>query len=557
MTLSEQQVLELSKITEPTEEIKMAREESEYLRMHYYGENLAKYLTKVEELENDKQAHNRQKYAISNTARINSLLQPVQNIWSAKGQSFVFHGSEKQEEVFRPYKNQIKQGVSLISYFKTQWFDRFITDPHGLLYWEVSKDDPLNVYPTYKDIHSILKMPVDGIVPRYIVFEPDLELDGDGSTGQSPLKNDSYTDNKRRFKWVVDDAYYYRVMTAQGQSSIEDKIPNTFGVVPAFQNSPILDTRRMIKISPINNELDLLKSYLIDNSINNIYKKIHGFAKFWFYSQPCQSCKGTGEITMDNGDSQTCTNCNGSGYAAKFDVSDGLPLMPPQSNEDPVIAPNPMGYVQPALETMQEQRTELIHIAQLIEYSHWNTTQEKASDGQKETATGRFIDAQSVTNKLHQYTDVVENILNKSINLVLKHILPNSKVEATYILGRRYLVESADKLWETYLSSKGKGADYSTLDYQLEQYYEAEFKTNETMFIYQTKLMKVEPLVHDSLKDVLSMEVPETIKNQKLYFPEWKNITPIGEVVNEDNTVEKLKIKLYEYTNKKTVLVKD
>ncbi|MDC3237444.1 zinc finger-like domain-containing protein, partial [bacterium] len=361
MILTEDQVKEFAKQKEADKWIEESREVATFLRMHYYGTGLTEYLTQIQSLENETQVKLRRKYAISNQALLDSLFRPVDNAWSAKGGLISVDASEDTQDKLHEDIKESLGGGTIKDYLRNFWFDRFVTDPNGLIFMEV--DDVGKTFPTYKSIYHIRKMEVKGVTPEYIVFEPHEIEEGETVLGK-PTKHD--------IKWIVDDAFYYKVKLSGDDAIILDQIPNSFGEVPAVQNSLIFDTETGVKISPIHKQSDLLSSYLIDNSINNIYKKLHGFPVFWFYTGKCESCKGTGDV----GD-KVCKSCNGSGQSMKRDVSDGIPLKTPKNAESPTIAPNVAGYIQPDLETWREQRTELDHLFNLIYYSMWGSTVER------------------------------------------------------------------------------------------------------------------------------------------------------------------------------------
>ena len=531
MTLTETQLNDLGKDKEVDDWIELARDQSRKLKMHFYGTGLTEFLTKIQSLESDAQIALRKKYAVSNSWVVETLLRAVDNVWSAKGGLTTIDAPDTVKDSIVNALDNVTQGYSLDNYLQHIWFDRFVTDPNGLLFNEVNEEDG-KTYLVYKSIFDIVHMKMNGIQPEYIVFAPDVVIEHD---------NDIITKEtgKTEYFWIVDDAFYYRVSRDNKGISILDTIPNSFGVVPATQNSPLLDTETGIKVSPIHKQVELLDSYVIDSSISNIYKKLNGFPITWMYAQKCDGCKGSGEV---NGD--ICKSCNGTKQSMKKDVSDVLLLATPKSAESPTIAPNVAGHISPDLDTWREQRTELEYIYNLIYYSQWGTTTEKADN---ETATGRFIDAQPVINRLNMYGDVIEVIKTRTIEFFAMHEAPNTIVDVHVSEGRRYLVETPDQIWKKYLETIEKGADESSKDLQLSQYYEAEWQSDDTMRDYYLKLMKIEPLVHYNIPDVLGMEVGQNVKDMKIAFPSWKNITPIADVITQP--LESLINSLKSYTD--------
>ena len=100
-----------------------------------------------------------------------------------------------------------------------------------------------------------------------------------------------------------------------------------------------------------------------------------------------------------------------------------------------------------------------------------------------------------------------------------------------------------------YLETLEKGADNSTKDLMLEQFYESEFQSDEFMRNYYMKLIKVEPLVHYSIETVLEMELAQGIKDMKVAFPSWKAKTSMNEVIDKD--LETLVTDLKKFTDEK------
>ena len=533
MILTNEQLNDLGKDKEPDKWIELARKESTLLKMNFYGTGLVEYLKQIQGLESSAQINLRKKYAISNQWLVETLLRPVDNAWNAKGGVTNIEAPVSAKEDLFEQLEDVNQGYSLDKYLQNIWFDRFITDPNGLLFNEVDENGETEL--VYKSIFDIAHMKVSGVQPEYIVFEPDVIVEGDKD------KIVKTGEEKHELFWIVDDAFYYRVKRTNDGTQVIDQIVNTFGIVPATQNSPIVDTEKRIKVSPIHKQLELMDSYLIDNSINNIYKKLHGYPVFWMYAGKCESCKGNKE--GKNG--ATCDSCGGSGQETKKkDVSDGLILNTPTDSDAPTIAPDVAGYVSPDLETWREQRTELEHVYNLIYFSQWGTTVERNDN---ETATGRFIDAQPVMNRLNVYSDVIELVKSRSIEMFARFLYPNTDIKVHVSAGRRYLVETPDQIWEKYTNTLEKGADESTKDLQLSQYYESEFKSDEFMKDYHLKLMKIEPLVHYNIPDVLEMELPQSVKDMKVAFPSWKNATPMAEVIQ--NEVKKSIDNLKQFTN--------
>ena len=153
-------------------------------------------------------------------------------------------------------------------------------------------------------------------------------------------------------------------------------------------------------------------------------------------------------------------------------------------------------------------------------FSHWGTTISK--DGKNETATGRFLDAQPVNNRLNDYSKSIEKSHTLLANFIGKYYFPETFEKAFIQYGRRYLIETPDQIWEKYLKSKKDKAPDSILDMLLIQYLESEYRENEQMFKYEFTKVKLEPFVHQS-RDMIrgSNYISNNDKRKKEYFNEW------------------------------------
>lgn len=512
MILTIDQVSSIS-LSKTDEWINVARKDSVKLLLHYYGTDTDGFLKQISGLENAEQLELRKKHAIPNDYLTENLLRPIDNIWNAKG------GSEKidlPEKLLKDFKEKLKdvgKGYSLKQYIKEVWKDKLFSDPNGLTFVEVSEDGK-SAYLTTKSIFNIKNMGIHGTKPEYVCFEPHY------------FDEDTKEKLSKKRLWLVDDLFYREIQIDNDETIIilQEK-RNTFGRVPAIVNSPIIDTLREVKISPIQKQVKLLDSYLIGQSVKEIYQFLHGYPVFWMYAKKCNVCDGSGYV-----EGKKCPSCGGSGYNTKKDVSDAIALKAPTEEGQPVLAPNVAGYVQPDLETWREQRTELDWKYKLIEYSHWGTTSEK---GANETATARWIDTQPVNNRLNVYADIAEDVHSCLLDLLGQFYYTSYKGSNVHY-GRRFLIETPDQVWNKYLNAKKENAPISAKNQLLEQYYESEYQKNQLLLDYYLKLVKIEPFVHNTIEDVIKMPITEIEKAMKTYFSEWLQTKMINEIVDKD-----------------------
>jgi len=507
---------------QPLPEIKLAREESSTYIRHVFGIGTIEYLKRLDEWENENQAKARQDHAIPNPWIVSELIRPVDNIWQAKGGSlsFRFSGTDMTDDFNDKLKN-VRKGLSMRQFMKDVWFQRFLADPNGLIFLEVDRDGT-KAELTYKSIHKIRAYDTDGIDVKWVVFESDVTL----FEGEKK-------DIKVELSWAVDEMFYYHVRNDGKEVTITEVIENNFGFVPTIVNSSIYNTEKKIKESIIAKQVDLLNSYLTKNSVKEIYYYKHGYPLFWMYQSLCPTCNGNRKVGTD-----VCPTCKGSGYSAKKDVTD-VYLYPKPSEPGIDQAIPPAGYVQTAVETIEENRNELDWLFDKMFHSLWGTTTEKMNN---ETATGRFIDVQAVYNKLNEIADIIQTIEQKLTYIFGKfyYLLTLQDVDLSY--GRRYIAENPDVLWERYEQARSNGSPVATLSYMLEQFYYSEFSTNPSMAEYYIKMIYVEPDVHGI------GNISPDMEEAKPYFSDW--FATIEPVETENLTVEELKKQFLDYVSK-------
>lgn len=510
-----------------TESVKALKTEHELLSMHVYGKNKTKYLTKITGLENDEQLKLRQKYGRSNKDIISNLTAPVNKIFSAKGKNKTYNFKQKEtSEKFRRYLSTVDNGKSLENWLSSYWKEKITCDPNGLFMIEYSATK--EPYPTYKSILSIRDYKQVGQKVEYIIFEPyKKEVNG----------------NILTFCRVYDDEADKLYLVDGDRISLikEQTFKNTWGYVPAVVISDIEDTNSDFKKSSIDNEVELANEYLLGNSNKAIYKFKIGFPLFWMYLSSCPVCKGEGEI-----EGKECKSCNGSGHALKKDISDITGVKPPQTTDDVVITPDIAGYVTPPNEGLDQMTNELTLLRTLMEFSHWGTTQEK---GENETATGRFIDIQPVSDKLDKYKISLETVETILVKFIADKLYPEIFEGSSINYGNRYMIETADQLLDKYSEGKTKKLPSTTLDYLLEQYYQGQFANDSMRLSYYVKLMKLEPWVHLTLGEIPELYKATEDYTKKVYFSEWVNSMKVDDIIMLDLT--KLNKKLTEFINLK------
>lgn len=534
--------------------IEASRKMSDKLRLHVDGVGLQEYLERINNYENQNQYLARKKHAISNKFLTEELLRPVDNAFHARGGSrnYKFKTSGKEDELITKLVN-VSANATLSEYIEQEWFHRYITDPNGLIFMEIKDSDYVDenivdgeqpdkiLEPTYKSIHSIRAYEQNGIFVNWVIFEPhEIILD---------QKEPNNEEKKKKRFWAVDNKHYYLYELGKDGLMLIDQIDNSFEKVPAILCSNIHDNVTGWKKSAIDAQVELLDKYLVSNSVLNISEFFHNFPVPWSYVDECATCNGDGTEVITDAQSRektvTCTSCGGTGKATKKDVTDAYELRIPDA--DGVKIDPPAGYIVTPTDAWTNQTESLDRGWDIIYFSQWGTTVSKDSDN--ETATGRFLDAQPVNNRLNKYSKSIEIAHTSIANFIGKFYFPETFEFSVIQYGRRYLIETPDQIWKKYLESKKDNAPTSTLDLLIFQYYESEFRENEQLFIYETKKAKLEPFVHWNIDTVKDLNVNQVDYYKKLYFSDWVHRQEVRYII--DTEIDKLDSELTQFAEAK------
>lgn len=510
--------------------IKEAKNKQKVLNVHVNGRGVDDYLQKIEGHENKGQWDLRKKFAISNKYVMANLLRPVDKVFNAKGGSKTFNlsGGDKNEKVLKKHLSDVRFGKSIRNWIQTIQSNKYYSDPAGVVFFEWKDKE---TWPTLKSIQSIKNYKTEGRSLDWILFEGEERMDQRGEKIEGLF-----------FRFVDDekDITLHHKANDDITEVENENFENPWGRVPAITNSDLLNDELKYSDSPLDIVVELADKYLRNNTVKNIYEFLHGYPFFWKYAQKCESCKGTGERDGDD-----CGTCNGSGISLKKDVSDVFFLNVPRTKDAPNIAPDVAGYIQPSIETWGEMRTELKAMWKAMHFTMWGTSFTDEGDGKSQTATGRFLDAEPVNDRLGRFTDAFEDLEQKMTDFIGQFYLGDSYESTSINYGRRYMLEAPDVIWKKYQEAREKGAPQATLTHLLMQYFQSEFMSDVQTMMIHVKGMKVEPFVHKTVDQVKGAVDKSSLKD-KIYFNDWWLTLDEQEIIV--TKVDKLKKKLRKYS---------
>jgi hypothetical protein len=483
--------------------VSKAREQHKILKALVLGEEFHEVLiTRIEKIESEARAVARKKYSKDIRDMFDRVMQPRSTIFNASGGSVhIDIASEVLKDKLIEALNQFKGQKSIRKYLSENFFRLVDTDPNGLLFLEYKED--VDIYPTYKSINDIRTYESNGQLCKVLLFEPkDKKLEG-GVTFKEWRLVDSKTD------WRV-------MQLGQKFTIIEDKtFGHPFGKVPATILSDIQEMGSETRISPLFPIEELSKDYARDKSIRTIYKFQHGFPRHWRYIKECRSCQGTGKTGED-----ICKACNGTGEVRTNDITDIQTIALPRE-DDQIVTPNIEGFVSPDLETWARYNEDIKDMEDLIESTMWGT--KRQTEGEAETATGRFIDVQPVMNKLGVFTDNVQWVHNQLANWVENWVFGMPKESEYHVsYGRRFIIESPDVILDKYTEARTKGDNNTILDKLLDEYILSKYQSDPVMLDKMQKKRFIEPYVHNSTQEVNNLFGRDEAYKKVLFVEFWE-----------------------------------
>jgi len=508
MILSEQQAINLVRenlrVSRDMEEL---RHKSKTLYALVDGDDFKdELIDRIEFIESSKKAKARKKYARDIQDFFVRLFQPMDNIWYATGGNKVYDIKDKDvKKQFLHRISNIKNNNTLSHWVQNEATKKLkIVDPNGLIFLEYTLSD---VFPTYKGINTIRAYKAKGQLLDWVIFEPKM------------VKISSMGLDIETYRIVDDDNDRTFMVLGQDISIIEsESFQHPFGKVPAIINSNLKKTGDNYFISPIEPIIGIAKEYARDLTIKTLYKFTQGFPIHWRYVTECDDCKGRGKI-----DNKTCDSCDGKGYLTKGDVTDIVTL--PMPTTDGVVAPKEIaGHIDPSLATLIEFGNQLLTLERDATMTFWGTPLNSIETfGGRKTTTEVLFNKQPIENRLNEFADYAEFVEWQLSEWILNYIDRAKSVDEeniTISYGRNYVIEPSDTILKRYTESKAAQENDVILDELFRELLQATYRTNPVELHKNLLKSKVEPYIHQTLKDVFDI-FGSVEAQRKVLFGKW------------------------------------
>lgn len=551
---------EIIKIIEKgaTDSIKLARKRAKKLNMHLTGKGVIEYLKQLDGYETHAQKLLREKLVKSNRSLFSFILRPTDKIFTAKGGSINYNVPNETQNFIKERVSDVADGLDIKKYLKKVVKSQYVIDPNGILFIDIDKGGMLETHVINSS--EILYYENKGNKVKSIIFEPYYKDIPKHEEDRLRVLGLDYVKREKEKKYYrVIDENYDRIYINDGGKIKEDvsqRIDNYFGFVPAIILGDEKDPNSKIFESIVSDIVEDADGFLRRVSVTNVHELAHLYPRYWSYEQACTKCGGEGNYsilikekqgeTPAEYETQTCSSCAGSGIKTRTNPDDEIILKAPDDG-DPILAPNIAGYIQPDLQSAKFYN-ELIEKARNTMFqAMWGTTYEQG--GKRETATGRFLDAQPVQDRLRDISDTFAKLHKFMLDCYGKVLLRNPRYESSVSYGNRYILESPDDILDKYMeASREKISEVATIDMR-NRYFEAEYQNDQIGLVKRMKLSNIEPFPSLSVIDVSKMEfISDIDKAKKAYFSTWVSTLTDAEIILQSE--QELREKLNDYINK-------
>lgn len=552
MTLSDQQAIFIVDTNPAKSEIAYKRAKSTLYKAHVTGIGSEDLIKPIKAFERAQYAKTRADLRISNRDVVHRVMMPRDKIYTAKGGVESFNlSTPEQVESYKIYLAQIKGVQSLKNYIRQNIQPMYDYDPDGLLWLDL--DDMGNPIPTFKSIHCIYDYEIKNRKPEYVVFEltdrevKQLQLRAQGAelTGtdatiaqqmygaliEPPKSGENPKKNRKVFRVVCDS--YDRIVVKNGPNKayIAAQIPNPFAFmgVPGLIVSDIVGPANEAGIegyeSPLYPSLELLNQLVYQRSLFNVTYARTVYPKEWMQKQPCPTCNGAKVVN-----SAECPECKGSGVLPFQRHSDVL-VVDYASDANKSVPNPPMGHVAPAVDALQFMHDENMSLEDVFRYTQWGVLSVrsngvKVNAGHGGNVSGTAYEAQQNEQPMHDklalYANWASIVTKFYIDGMGKYIYQDNYIDSAIMYGNRYMIESADATYERLTKARQGGATKSELLSLTMEYLENKYGQNPIEFRRYRILAIAEPFYHDSIKDVLTWDIPEINKLEKIWFDDWQ-----------------------------------
>lgn len=572
MTLTPEQAIAIVKERPNGKAIEVKQAKHQILKAHVTGIGDETLMKVIKNFERREYGETRIAMRMSNKDIIYRVMQPRNKIYSAKGgvETFTMKNME-QVQAFKQYLSCIRPTQSLKQYIQQNIQPMYDYDPEGLVWLDLAPD--LMPYPCFKSIMQVWDYELNGRKPEYVVFTlsdkeirelamradeyPEIRgylVEPPQSTGAKNKKT------KKVFRCVCDSFDRIIVKPNSGDPVIISEQPNAFAFmgVPGMIVSNLVgagnDYEDIVYDSPLSPCTDILTQAMFGRSFFNIAYTKAVYPKEWMTKMPCPTCQGHKMVS-----DATCPECHGTG-ALPLQLHSDVLIIDYHNDANKSVPTPPMGHVDPAVEALRFMQETNSSWEDMFNYTMWGVAKVQTNSlmskpaGHGGNVSGTAYEAQlndqPKNDKLIEFSSWYSEVMKWYADGCGKYIYENDYIDSGIMGGTRFMIESADATFTRLKDARAGGASKSELDSLALEYLENKYQTNPLEYRKYYILFLAEPFVHDKISDVLSWDIPEINKQEKIFFDDWKATLTDEYFAScpDDGLVQKVKDDLRAYT---------
>lgn len=541
MTLTEQQAIAIVKTRPNGEAINIKQEKHKVLKAHVTGIGDEVLIEQIKNFERKEYGDTRKKLRMSNKDIIYRVMQPRNKIYTAKGgvESYTMK-SLQQVEDFKIYLASVRGTQSLKDYIKQNIQPAYDYDPEGLIWLDLNSYGM--PFPSFKSIMQIWDYELNGRKPEYVCFALSAK-----EINQLKLRAELFPEIKGKlivppssagekkvnklFRVVCDT--WDRIILREDSTTIRvlSEIPNPFAFmgVPGMVVSNIVgsayDNDDTCYDSPLSPATDILNQAMFGRSLYNISVARNAYPKEWMTKMVCPTC--TGEKLIG---SAKCPECHGSGVMP-FQMHSDVLVVDYANDQNKSVPTPPMGHTDPAVDALKFMHENNVSWEDTFSYTMWgvskvqpgNLNSRPAGKGGNvsNTAYEAQQNEQPQQDKLVEFSSWAGEVYKWYADGCGKYVYDADYIDSAKMFGTRFMIESADATFDRLVKARTGGATKAELDSLTLEYLENKYPTNPLEYRKYKVLFIAEPFYHDSITDVISWNIPEINKMEKIFFTEW------------------------------------
>jgi hypothetical protein len=533
MILTEQQIKDYIESPQNGELLAHARQVSDELRMYITGDGLLEHIVEMPYFINTDLEAIRKAITRSTKDLTGRVLKPLDKVFTALGGARYYNLSATKEAEFDDIINKnVRNGMGMPEWMHNTALWAKLLDPMSLLYDEL--DENGKAYPTYKSTKSIHDYILNGTQPEYVILKLSTKEVGvlvqAGLLTEIPKEGNVFR--------IVDDAFEYYYHYAGGKSKELARLGNFFKRVPAHLSSDNVKFDSDYHYSECEVILELLKDYFNDNSSKALFKKFAMYPREWGIGAKCQTCDGTKTFKGEK-----CPTCKGSGWHTSTSVAQKQIVGVDEDGNAKIPTP-PGGWYGVGKESWEMMNEELDKLTADVSDTFWGTSKirrmqnSSVNDTNMSTATGEVImerGKEPMLNKFSKWAEKVDKFHTDNIKRAMHGL---DAEDSTIVYGRRYVTGTKEENIDIYIYQKNNNITSTLLNDTIAGIYEATYSSNPVELEARKKILYVEPYPHNTINEVLSWNLPDSVKNAKLYFPLWYNtITDLQVIIADEQAL--------------------